>query len=898
MSPLILIDGSSWLYRAYHALPRLTAPDGRATGAVLGMGNMLKKLLRDYAPDQLAVIFDPRGKTFRHQRYPEYKANRPPIPEELAEQFEPICRLVDLLGLPRLQIDGVEADDVIATLARQGVEEGREILVVSGDKDLAQIVTEQVKMLDTMKGSLFDPAAIKAKYAVDPVQIVDWLALMGDSSDNVPGVPSVGAKTAAKWLNLFGDLDSIIEHADEIKGKVGEKLRAHLDQLALSRELVTVRQDVPISIGLDDLRVRAIDTAGLSAFCTEFGFSRWLDELNAQQPGSLPQAQQVERMELQVDTVLSQAELAQLRSKLEECTVFAVDTETDSLDPQQARLVGISFACGKEQAWYLPVGHDYLGAPAQLTLDEVRDVLGDVLADTQRAKITQHGKYDMHILARHGLPLHGVQFDTMLESYVLNATVTRHDMDSLALHYLGKKTISFKDVAGSGRKQLSFNQIDLEVASEYAAEDAAITFALHETLHHALEQDNCLLKVYQEIEQPLIEVLQSIEANGVLIDRKLLLSASQEFAERMSRMEQQAHAIAGSEFNLNSPSQLKDILFDQLQLPVVRKTPKGAPSTAEDVLQELAGQHALPQLILDWRALSKLRSTYTEKLPKNINPGTGRVHTSYHQAVAATGRLSSAEPNLQNIPVRNQDGRRIRQAFVAPVGTHIAALDYSQIELRLMAHFSGDPGLIEAFRDNQDIHSRTASEVFEVPLEQIQSEHRRAAKAINFGLIYGISAFGLAKNLNIGRGEAQAHMDRFFQRYPGVAQYMESCKQAAREQGYVETLYGRRLYLPDIKDRNQGRRQSAERIAINAPLQGTAADIIKLAMIGIHQDYHANPGVKMIMQVHDELVFELESEQATVLCEQIRERMENVAQLQVPLRVDAGIGANWDEAHS
>ena len=895
MKPLILVDGSSWLYRAFHALPRLSAPDGTPTGAVYGMGNMLRKLLRDYEPEQIAVIFDPRGKTFRHDLYPEYKAQRPPVPPELSAQFEPICELVDLLGLPRLQIDGVEADDVIATLASQAGD--RTVLIVSGDKDLAQLVDDHIHMLDTMKDVRFDPPAIQDKYGVPPERIVDWLSLMGDSSDNVPGIPGVGAKTAAKWLAQYKDLDDLVAHADEIGGKIGDKLRAHLEQLPLARELVTVQRDVELPVHGADLARMDINTQGLIDFCTRYGFSRWLDELRPAPENGAESLSAPSQLKLEVQCVADRDALAALKQALEAAEVFAVDTETDALDPQQAGLVGLSFAVQADRAWYVPLAHDYLGAPEQLSLSQVQDSLGAVLADASKPKIAQHGKFDMHILGRHGLPLAGLAFDTMLESYVLNATATRHDMDSLALHYLGHKTITFKDIAGSGKGQLSFNQIDVEQATAYAGEDAAITYALHENLHGQLQQLPKLLEVYQRIEQPLIAVLARIEASGVLVDKTLLAKASREFAARMKDMQAQAHELAGGEFNLNSPSQLKDILFDQLGLPVLRKTPKGVPSTAEDVLQELAAQHALPDLILRWRALAKLRSTYTEKLPEAINPHTGRVHTSYHQAVAATGRLSSSDPNLQNIPIRNEDGRRIRQAFVAPTGFQIAALDYSQIELRLMAHLSGDEGMIAAFNSDQDIHSHTASEVFDIPLDEVGGEHRRAAKAINFGLIYGISAFGLARNLGISRQDAAAHMERFFTRYPGVARYMDESKAKAAEQGYVETLYGRRLYLPEIRDRNASRRQAAERVAINAPLQGTAADIIKLAMIRVDDTFRDDARIRMIMQVHDELVFEMADGHAESLMAELKSIMESVVQLDVPLRVDAGLGPNWDAAH-
>ena len=887
-SPALIVDGSSWLYRAFHALPRLTGPDGAPTGAIVGMGNMLKKLLREYQPEQIAVVFDPRGKTFRHELYPQYKAQRPPVPPELSAQFEPLTRLVRILGLPLLQIDGFEADDVIATLAGQA--EDRPVLVVSGDKDLAQLVDERIHLLDTMKNLEFGPGEVEEKYGVPPAQIVDWLSLMGDSSDNVPGIPGVGAKTAAKWLKAYPDLDAIIESAEEIGGKVGESLRAHLDQLPLARELVTVKSSLALPVSLDELTPGPRDETAYRDFCLEFGLARWLDEIEPAE--SSPAAAQ---RTLHTVTILDEKALAELVDTLSSADVYAVDTETDRLDPQQARLVGLSFACAPDQAWYLPVGHDYMGAPDQLPLARVRDALGPLLKDQRSKKIAQHGKYDMHVLRRHDLPLRGLAFDTMLESYVLNPAATRHDMDSLALHHLGHRTISFAEVAGKGKKQLTFNQIDLAQAAPYAGEDAAITYALHQVLGEKLAAEPSLHKVYQEIELPLIEVLAAIEANGVLVDGRLLQQISGEFAGEMETLEARAHAEAGRRFNLNSPSQLKDILFDELGLPAKRKTPKGVPATAEDVLQELAELHALPGLILTWRELAKLRSTYTERLPENINPETGRVHTSYHQAVAATGRLSSADPNLQNIPIRNANGRRIRQAFIAAEGYQLAALDYSQIELRLMAHFSGDQSLCRAFRDGRDIHQATAAEVLGIAPEKVSAEDRRAAKAINFGLIYGISAFGLARQLGIGRGEAQAHMDRFFERYPGVAAYMDSCKAAAREKGYVETLYGRRLYLPEISDRNAARRQAAERVAINAPLQGTAADIIKLAMLAIHQQLGEDE--KMIMQVHDELVFELPVDTAPSRARELAKMMESIVRLEVPLKVDLGIGDNWDQAH-
>ncbi len=876
-APFIVVDGSSWLYRAFHALPRLTAPDGQPTGAVYGMGNMLRKLLREFEPEHIAVVFDPRGKTFRHERYPEYKANRPPVPPELSEQFEPLCQLIDSLGLPRLQMDGVEADDVIATLAHQARADGRETLIVSGDKDLAQLVGPGVEMLDTMKDKRLDAAAVAEKFGVGPALIIDWLALTGDSSDNVPGIPGVGPKTATKWLHEFGSLDALVARADEVGGKAGERLREHLDQLALSRELVTVRDDLDLQQHWQDLQRQGLDQEAFRALCERLGFRRWLDDMET--PLSAPA--------LEVITVLDGEQLDALREALAAASLFALDTETDGLDPQQARLVGLSFAVDAGRGWYLPVGHDYMGAPAQLGLDAVREALAGILADASIAKVGQHSKFDDHILRRHGLPVCGWGYDTMLESYVLNATATRHDMDSLAGHYLSRSTIKFEAVAGKGRKQLTFNQVDLDTAAPYAAEDAEITLALHQTLWPRIAADEKLKTVYETIEQPLVSVLADIERRGVLLASDQLARASTEFATRMHEIEQQAHALAGGEFNLNSPAQLKTILFEQLELPVLRKTPKGQPSTAEDVLADLADQHELPRMILDYRMLAKLRSTYTEKLPEAINPQTGRVHTSYHQAVAATGRLSSADPNLQNIPIRSPEGRRIRQAFVAPPGCCLLSLDYSQIELRLMAHMSGDDSLLRAFRDGRDIHRATAAEVFGLDPDAVPDAQRRAAKAINFGLIYGISAFG----------QAQDYMDLFFARYPGVQDYMTRCREQARDSGYVETLYGRRLYLPEIGASNQQRRQAAERVAINAPLQGTAADIIKLAMIRIADELGDRDECRMILQVHDELVFELAEDGAEARARRLAEQMETVATLDVPLKVDWGLGPDWDTAH-
>ena len=895
---LYLLDGSSWLYRAFHALPPLTNSSGEPTGAVFGMGNMLRKLLATEAPDRIAVIFDPRGKTFRHELDPNYKANRPPVPPDLSDQFEPIRSMIDALGLPILQIDGVEADDVIGTLAKQAEAAGWNTVIVTGDKDMAQIVSDQVVLYDTMNDKRMDPAGVVDKFGVGPERIIDLLALMGDTSDNIPGVPKVGPKTAAKWLNAHGDLDSVIANADDIGGKVGESLREHLEQLPKSRELATIRCDVELPLAFDALTRSEPDTDALRELYRRMDFHRWLADLDDDAPGDAPATPDAPS-DLTYHTVLTQDDLDALLARLKDAELICLDTETDALDAITGGLVGLSFAVEPGEAWYLPVAHDYLGAPDQLDRQMVLDTLRPVLEAESPAKVGQHIKYDINVLAHHGIALQGVNYDTMLESYVLDPTAGRHDMDSLAERVLGLKTTSFTDIAGKGKKQLTFNQIDLEQATPYAAEDADITLRLHQALWSQLSEHAGQKAVFESLEVPLIQVLARVERHGVLIDAKHLQTITREMAERMRELEQLAYAAAEGEFNLNSPGQLKDILFDRLGLPVKRKTPKGQPSTAEDVLSELAQEHPLPQMILDWRGLAKLRSTYTEKLPERINPVTGRVHTSYHQAVAATGRLSSSEPNLQNIPIRTKEGRRIREAFVSPVGHKLVAIDYSQIELRLMAHFSGDESMIAAFVDGRDIHRNTAAEVWGLALDAVSDEQRRAAKAINFGLIYGISAFGLARNLNIGRDEAQSHMNAFFSRYPGVKDYMERCKADAKEQGYVETLAGRRLYLPDIRARNQQARQYAERTAINAPLQGTAADLIKQAMIDIDR-WLAQQGsaAKMIMQVHDELVFEIPDAEAQDLAKTLAGRMEAVGNgLSVPLVAEFGIGANWDEAH-
>jgi DNA polymerase-1 len=889
---LYLVDGSSYLYRAFHALPNLTSSHGEPTGALLGVANMLRRLINEEQPKHIAVVFDAKGPTFRHELYPEYKANRPPMPEELRRQVEAILDFTALLGLPLLQVENVEADDVIGTLARLAEESGMDCVISTGDKDMAQLVTEHTTLTNTMTGTDLDRGGVKKKFDVEPQQFVDFLALTGDKSDNIPGVEKCGPKTAAKWLNEWGSLDEIIAHADEIGGKIGENLRAALNQLPLSRELATIRRDLDLDREPKELLRSETDQQALITALKRYEFNSWLQEVAEDQPSAAGQDA------LDYSTLWTEADLDALLGTLEDASLIALDTETTSLDPMQAELVGFSFAVETGRAFYLPVGHDYPAAPPQLDRDAVLARLKPLLEDAGRPKVGQHIKYDMNVLSRYGVEVKGVAFDTMLESYVFNSTGSRHDMDSLALKYLGRQTTHYEDIAGKGARQISFSQVDIEEASHYAAEDADITLQLHEHLWPRLQEVPPLASVLQDIEVPLIPVLARMEQCGVLVDGALLNRQSRELAEQMLRLEKETHEAAGQPFNLGSPKQLQEILFDKLGLPVVRRTPKGQPSTAEDVLQELAADYELPSLILEYRSLSKLKSTYTDRLPEQINPHTGRVHTSYHQAVAATGRLSSSDPNLQNIPIRTPLGRRIRQAFIAPKGWLIMACDYSQIELRIMAHLSGDKGLLKAFRDQVDVHQATASEVFGVPYKEVDSDHRRAAKAINFGLMYGMSAFGLSRQLNIGRAEAQAYMDTYFMRYPGVAEYMEETRKQAHERGFVETLFGRRLYLPDINASNTQRRQAAERAAINAPMQGTAADIIKRAMISVDEWLQRKrPEAHLVMQVHDELVFEVRKDQLDDLQAAVVKRMSGAADLEVPLVVDTGHGPNWDTAH-
>ena len=929
MSPLILIDASGWLFRAYHALPPLTNSKGEATGAVFGMANMIKRLQKDYAPQRIAVVFDAPGKTFRDDLYPQYKANRDATPDDLLQQWPIIIDLVEALGLPTLSVKGVEADDVIGTLAKRGEAAGHEVLIVTSDKDMAQLVNEHVKLVDTMKNRVMDPAGVAEKFGVPPQYIVDYLALIGDTSDNIPGVPLVGPKTAAKWLNEYHSLEGLLAKADSIPGKAGENLRASLHQIPMSKDLATIRCDVALPMTIEQLVPAAPDKERLAAIYRRMEFHRALEELGslALRPGEVaaraagerappnpkplphpnpsPAAAEAEALprppseKTQAVAVLDESALAEMIAALERADLICLDTETDALDAMQSGLVGLAFAVTPGHGWYLPLTHDYLGAPAQLNREAVLARLKPLLENAGKPKLGQHIKYDLNVLARHGVNVRGVAYDTMLESYVLDAAGNRHDMDTLAEKYLGHKTISFSDVAGKGKGQLTFNQVAIEEATNYSAEDADITLRLHHVLYPKVCEVDALKRVFETIEMPLVPVLAGMEFAGVKIDTALLVKISGELALKMDEIQAQVWREGGGEFNLGSPKQLQTILFERLQLPVLGKTPKGEPSTAENVLEELAAQHPLPRLILEWRGMSKLKSTYADNLPKQVNPKTGRIHTSYHQAVAQTGRLSSSDPNLQNIPVRTAEGRRIRQAFIAEAGMSLLSIDYSQIELRLMAHFSEDARLQDAFRKGLDIHQATAAEVFGLELDKVGSDQRRAAKAINFGLIYGMSAFGLAKALGIGRSDAQDYIERFFARYPGVRLFMDSTREQARSRGYVETLFGRRLYLPDIRSRNAGQRQYAERTAINAPLQGTAADLVKLAMIDLGAWLPANaPALLMIMQVHDELVFEGPADQLMALGPTIAGRMCRAARLAVPLVADWGLGDNWDAAHS
>lgn len=890
--PLLLIDGSSYFYRAFHALPPLSNSKGVPTGAVYGVLNMIRRLMKDYASSNIAVIFDAKGKTFRDEWYPEYKANRDAMPDDLRVQFKPLIEIIEALGLPLLVIDGVEADDVIGTLATQATAAQIETVISSGDKDLAQLVSEHVTLVNTMTNKTMDREGVVEKFGVPPELIIDYLTLVGDKSDNIPGVDKVGPKTAVKWLTEYGSLDNIIAHADEIKGKVGEHLRSALAHLPLSKKLVTIRCDVELPLALSDLSVQKEDKAALKTLYRDMEFKSWLDQLLNESET------EVEEETQQYETIFTEAQLNALIAKLEKAELIAVDTETTSLNYMDARLVGLSFSISAGVAYYIPCGHDYEGAPEQLSLDTVLSALKAILENDAIAKVGQNLKYDKSVLANHDVTLSGIRFDTMLESYVLNSGSNRHDMDSLALKYLGQSTIKFEDIAGKGVKQKTFNQIELEAAAPYAAEDADITLQLHQRLWPDVAKEPGLAHVFNDIEMPLLSVLSKMERTGVLIDAKRLQAQSESLAKRIDELEKEAFEVVGETFNLSSPKQLQAILFEKMQLPIIQKTPKGQPSTAEAVLQELALDYPLPKLILEYRSLSKLKSTYTDALPQQMNATTGRVHTSYNQAVTATGRLSSTDPNLQNIPIRTEEGRLIRHAFIAPEGHKIIAADYSQIELRIMAHMTEDPGLMTAFQNGFDIHSATAAEVFGVSLEEVTADQRRSAKAINFGLIYGMSAFGLANQLHVSREDAAAYIDKYFERYPNVHAYMENTRKKAHELGYVETHFGRRLYLPEINARNFQRQRAAERAAINAPLQGTAADIIKLAMIKMDRWIEANDlDIKMIMQVHDELVFEVADNDVDAAVKAIEDIMTHAVDLKVAMEVAIGVSNNWGDAH-
>ena len=926
-NPLVLVDGSSYLYRAFHAFPPLTNSAGEPTGAMYGVLNMLKSLISQVQPSHIAVVFDAKGKTFRDEMFEQYKSHRPPMPDELRKQIQPLHDIIRALGIPLLVIEGVEADDVIGTLAVAASKANQKVLISTGDKDMAQLVDDNIMLINTMNNTLLDRDAVIEKYGIPPELIIDYLALMGDSADNIPGVAGVGEKTALGLLQGIGSMAEIYANLDKvaelpIRGakKLGDKLLAEKEMADLSYRLATIKTDVALDITPEQLTLGASNNDQLTEYFGRYEFKRWLNEVmngadsitnNSEQPTKINHYQATPALAqdnsdealpaIQIDrsryeTLLTEADLNRWVEKLNQAKLFALDTETDNLDYMAANLVGISFALENGEAAYLPLQLDYLGAPKTLEKTTALTLLKPVLENPAIQKVGQNFKYDLTIFARNGIDVQGVAFDTMLESYVLNST-GRHNMDDLAKRYLGHQTISFEEIAGKGKNQLTFNQIQLEQAAEYAAEDADVTMKLQQVLWEKLSKEPTLEKLFKEMELPLLGVLSRMERRGVLIDSDALFLQSNEIANRLSELEEQAYVLAGQPFNLASTKQLQEILFDKLGLPIIQKTPKGAPSTNEEVLEELAFSHELPKVLVEHRGLSKLKSTYTDKLPQMVNPQTGRVHTSYHQAVTATGRLSSSDPNLQNIPIRNEEGRRIRQAFIAREGFTVVAADYSQIELRIMAHLSQDQGLINAFTQGKDIHRSTAAEIFGVALDEVTSEQRRNAKAINFGLIYGMSAFGLSRQLGIGRADAQSYMDLYFKRYPGVQTFMHDIREKAKAQGYVETLFGRRLYLPDINSSNGMRRKAAERVAINAPMQGTAADIIKRAMIQLDQTLQNDPDIAMIMQVHDELVFEVRSEKVAFYSELIKTQMESAADLVVPLIVEVGQGTNWDEAH-
>lgn len=926
-NPFILVDGSSYLYRAYHAFPPLTNSKGEPTGAMYGVLNMLRSLIIQYKPSHVAVVFDAKGKTFRDELYEEYKSNRPPMPDDLREQIEPLHEMVQAMGLPLLSITGVEADDVIGTLALKAASDGRNVLISTGDKDMAQLVTPNITLINTMTNVILGPDEVKEKYGVPPELIIDFLALMGDSSDNIPGVPGVGEKTALGLLQGLGSLEDIYQQLDKIatlsfRGAktLGAKMVEHEKVAKLSYQLATIKTDVALDKTFDDLVVNEPNLDKLLEMFTRYEFKRWISDLQnggwlaqrSSRKALVPYSAEVATPKEQpaadnfpvisqenYESILTHESLMRWVEVLKKAPAFAFDTETDSLNNIDARLIGLSFAVEPGKAAYIPLRHDYLDAPEQLPVDEVLTALKPILEDKTILKIGQNLKFDRGIMENEGIELNGIYFDTMLESYVLNSVSSRHDMDTLAEKHLNHKTTTFEEIAGKGKGQLTFNQIEVEQATLYAAEDADITLLLHQALYPQIEAIAPLKHVYHDIEMPLVPVLSRMERKGVLIDAQVLAMQSQEITQRLAEIEKETFALAGQEFNLSSPKQLQEILFEKLNLPIIKKTPKGAPSTNEEVLEELAHSHELPRLILEHRGLAKLKSTYTDKLPLMVNSKTKRVHTSYHQAVTATGRLSSRDPNLQNIPVRNEEGRRIRQAFIARDGFKIVAADYSQIELRIMAHLSQDKGLLDAFAQGKDIHRATASEVFGIPLDEVTAEQRRSAKAINFGLIYGMSAFGLSQQIGVERKEAQRYMDLYFERYPGVLDYMERTRKQASQQGYVETLDGRRLYLPEINSKNAIRRKASEREAINAPMQGTAADIIKKAMIAVDNwiCHECPDDVHMIMQVHDELVFEVRESYLEKANAMIHKLMESSMELAIPLKVEVGVGNNWDEAH-
>ena len=911
MPTLLLVDGSSYLYRAFHAMPDLRNKAGEPTGAVYGVINMLRRLGSDFKADYAACVFDAKGKTFRDDWYPDYKAQRPPMPDDLVRQIEPLHACIRALGWPLLCIEGVEADDVIGTLAREAAGQGIECVVSTGDKDLAQLVNAHVRLVNTMSNEVLDEAGVLAKFGVPPERIVDYFALVGDSVDNVPGVDKVGPKTAAKWLQQYGSLDEIVAHAGDIGGKVGENLRRHLEFLPLGRKLVTVACDLDLPVKVADLAPQPPDKKKLAELFAQLEFKTWLREVRGDTPsppegeGAGVRGQSEPAAEPQppgahragYETLLTGDHLDAWLAILDSAPLAAFDTETTSLDPMQARLVGLSFAVAPGTAAYLPLAHRYAGVPQQLTFDDALAKLKPWLESPRHAKVGQNLKYDMHVLANHGIRLAGVAHDTLLESYVIESD-KGHDMDSLAMRHLGIATIKYDEVTGKGAGRIGFEQVDIARAAEYAAEDADVTLRLHEALHPRLAEEPRLEALYRDIEMPVMQILFRMERNGVRVDAPLLERQGQELGLRMMEIEKQAHEVARQPFNLNSPKQIQEILFEREKLPVVKKTPSGAPSTDEEVLAQLALDYPLPKLILDYRSLAKLKSTYADKLPRSVDPATGRVHTNYAQAVAVTGRLASSDPNLQNIPIRSEEGRRIRQAFVAPPGSKLVSADYSQIELRIMAHLSGDKGLLDAFAQGEDIHRATAAEVFGTTPAEVTSEQRRYAKVINFGLIYGMSAFGLARELGLERQAAAAYIDRYFARYPGVANYMEATRKLARDKGYVETDFGRRLWLPEIKSAAVGRRQAAERAAINAPMQGTAADLIKLAMIAVQRWLdESGMATQLILQVHDELVLEVPEGELEAVRRELPKLMAGVAQLSVPLAAEVGVGANWDEAH-